>query len=81
MRFLDAFPWGYLGVGVVGNVLFFVGSLLFVVGAAQVLSGSLFVAGSALMLAGALGNLSRYDWQNRQQQQESGESSSVESAG
>lgn len=54
---LRDFPWVHLGLGLMGNTLFFVGSVMFFWEGVKTLAISLFVLGSLGMLLGSVGEL------------------------
>ena len=56
-RLLREFPWIHLGLGLLGNLLFFVGSVLFFWEGTKIAGVWLFVFGSLGMLVGSIGQL------------------------
>lgn len=54
---LRDFPWIHLGIGLFGNLLFFVGSIMFFWSSVKTLAIWLFVIGSLGMLLGSIGEL------------------------
>lgn len=54
---LHEFPWIHLGIGLFGNLLFFVGSVLFFWPAAKDVGIWMFVVGSLGMLLGSVGEI------------------------
>lgn len=56
-RALREFPWIHLGLGLLGNLLFFVGSVLFFWEGTKTAGVWLFVLGSLGMLVGSIGQL------------------------
>lgn len=54
---LRDFPWVHLGLGLMGNTLFFVGSVMFFWESVKTLAISFFVLGSLGMLVGSVGEL------------------------
>lgn len=56
-KLISDFPWVHLGLGLLGNTLFFTGSILFFWESTQTAGVWLFVLGSLGMLIGSLGQL------------------------
>ncbi|KZB84772.1 YrhK family protein [Amycolatopsis regifaucium] len=53
--FIREFPAVHLGIGVIGNVIFFAGSVLFVWHVTELVAIWLFIIGSFGMMIGAIG--------------------------
>lgn len=49
------YTWVHMGIGILGNVSFFVGSLLFLSQSTQTVGKGFFIAGSLGMLIGSVG--------------------------
>jgi hypothetical protein len=55
-RFVNDYQWVHTGIGIVGNLLFFVGSVLFLWESTKAMGVWLFIAGAGFMLVGAVGS-------------------------
>jgi hypothetical protein len=55
--FVRDFPWIHLGLGLVGNVAFFVGSIFFLWESTKLAGIWLFIVGAGGMMIGSLGQL------------------------
>lgn len=55
-RLLHDFEWVHLGIGILGNLAFFIGSILFLWRSLQTAGTWLFIVGAGGMLIGSLGS-------------------------
>ena len=56
-RRLRGFPWLHVGVGLLGNLLFFIGSIMFLSEHWMIFGTWLFIIGSFGMLVGSIGEI------------------------